>query len=179
MYKAKIKLVYKQVIDASSESSFEKAIIHASYQEFLLKSQAYNTEGKFKTFSRMKANDGRANSLHYKLSFSVLHFIDQLDHKIPVVKDNLGNKLSFDTAAFELIESHTEDGSLHKVAINYQTETLTLIDFMGDYLLLTSADANSNEPSETFVVRMQFGLSVLNYQEISQVAISTIQLETP
>jgi hypothetical protein len=168
MYKAKIKLVYKQVIDALSESAFEKAIIHASYQESLLKSQAYNKEGKFKTFTWMKANDGRANSLHYKLNFSVLHFIEQLDHKIPVVKDNLDNKLAFKTAVFELIESHTEDSSLHKVAINYQTETLTLIDFMGDHLLLTKDTFESSEPSETFVIKMQPGLSIMSYQEIDQ-----------
>jgi hypothetical protein len=168
MYKAKIKLVYKQVIDALSESAFEKAIIHTSYQEFVLKSQAYNKDGKFKTFTRIKANDGRANSLHYKLNFSVLHFIEQLDHKIPVVKDNLGNKMSFEAARFELIESHTEDSSLHKVAINYQTETLTLIDFMGDHLLLTKDAFESSEPSETFVIKMQPGLSIMSYQEIDQ-----------
>ena len=179
MYKAKIKLVYKQVIDASSESSFEKAIIHASYQEFLLKSQAYNADGKFKTFSRMKANDGRANSLHYKLSFSVLHFIEQLNSKMPVIKDNLGNKLSFDTAAFELIESHTEDSSLHKVAINYQTETLTLIDFMGDYLLLTKETVESNALLETFVIRMQPALSIITYQQINQFTVNNLQQATP
>lgn len=166
MYKAKIKLVYKQVIDAHSESAFEKAIIQASYQEFLLKSQAYNRDGKFKTFSRMKANDGRANSLHYKLSFSVLHFIEQLDNKIPLLKDNLGNKLAFETAAFELIESHTEDMQLHKVAINYQTETLMLIDFMGEYLLLTKDIPGGSEPANTFVIKMQPDLSIATYQEI-------------
>ncbi|WP_295799803.1 hypothetical protein [Mucilaginibacter sp.] len=170
MYKAKIKLVYKQVIDAQSESAFEKAIIQASYQEFLLKSQAYNLDGKFKTFSRMKANDGRANSLHYKLSFSVLHFIDQLNNKIPVLKDNLGNKLAFETAAFELIESHTEDVQLHKVAINYQTETLMLIDFMGEYLLLTKDNPADNEPALTFVIKMQPDLSIATYQEIVEEA---------
>ena len=175
MYKAKIKLVYKQVIDAQSESAFEKAIIHASYQEFLLKSQAYNRDGKFKTFSRMKANDGRANSLHYKLSFSVLHFIDQLDNKIPVLKDNLGNKLAFETAAFELVESHTEDMQLHKVAINYQTEILTLIDFMGDYLLLTKETPANDEPANTFVVKMQPDLSIISYQAINQSAVSSWQ----
>jgi len=166
MYKAKIKLVYKQVIDAHSESAFEKAIIQASYQEFLLKSQAYNRDGKFKTFSRMKANDGRANSLHYKLSFSVLHFIEQLDNKIPLLKDNLGNKLAFETAALELIESHTEDMQLHKVAVNYQTETLMLIDFMGEYLLLTKDSPASSEPANTFVIKMQPDLSIATYQEI-------------
>src|ERR1700760_137005 len=126
MSRAKIKMVYRQVIDESCSSAFEKAILQASYHEFLLKSQAYNSEGKFKTFSKIKANDGRANSLHYKLSFSVGHFIAQLNNKIPVIKDNLGNRLSFDTVRFELIESHIEDESLHKVALNYETGTLTL-----------------------------------------------------
>jgi len=166
MYKAKIKLVYKQVIDAHSESAFEKAIIQASYQEFLLKSQAYNRDGKFKTFSRMKANDGRANSLHYKLSFSVLHFIEQLDNKIPLLKDNLGNKLAFDSVAFELIESHIEDMQLHKVALNYQTETLMLIDFMGEYLLLTKDIPAGSEPANTLVIKLQPDLSIATYQEI-------------
>src|ERR1700754_3800829 len=109
MYKAKIKLVYRQVIDEASESGFEKAIWQASYQEFLLKSQTYNAEGKFKTFSKMKANDGRANSLHYKLSFAVLHYIGQLENKMPLIRDNIGGKVAFGEARFELIESHIED----------------------------------------------------------------------
>jgi len=166
MYKAKIKLVYRQVIDESSESAFEKAIFKASYQEFLLKSQAYNMDGRIKTFSKLKENDGRANSLHYKLSFSVLHFIAQLNNKIPVIKDNLGNKLTFETARFELIESHTEDISLHKVAIHYETPHFMLIDFMGEYLLLTADDHGENKAADTFVVRMQPDLSILSYQEV-------------
>ena len=100
MSRAKIKLVYRQVIDESCATGFEKAIFQASYDEFLLKSQAYNNQGKFKTFSKTKANDGRANSLHYKLGFSVGHFIAELNNKIPVIKDNQGNKISFDVANF-------------------------------------------------------------------------------
>ena len=165
MYKAKIKLIYRQVIDESSESGFEKAIFQASYQEFLLKSQTYNMEGKFKTFSKIKANDGRANSLHYKLSFAVGHFIAQLNNKMPVIKDNLGNKLSFETAGFELIESHVEDISLHKIAINYITGFLSLIELMGEYLLLAPGDLPENELIETFVLRMQPDLSIVSYQE--------------
>ena len=138
MSKAKIKLVYRQLIDESCQSGFEKAIFQASYDEFLLKSQAYNSAGKFKTFSKIKANDGRANSLHYKLGFSVGHFIAQLNDKIPVIKDNRGNKISFEVANFELIESHIEDISLHKVAINYETMLLPLIEIMGEYLLLAT-----------------------------------------
>lgn len=175
MYKAKIKLVYKQFIDESSVSSFEKAIFNASYQEFLLKSQAYNMNGRLKSFSKIKSNDGRANSLHYKLSFAVVHFISQLNNKIPVIKDNLGNKISFETARFELIESHTEDISLHKVAINYETAILTLIEFMGEFLLLTCDNFDENKTAETFVLRIQPHLSIISYEEIThpQMALTT------
>jgi hypothetical protein len=165
MYKAKIKLVYRQAIDETSPSAFEKAILRASYQEFLLKSQAYNMDRRFKTFSSMKANDGRANSLHYKLSFSVGHFIARLNNKIPLIKDNLGNRLSFDTVRFELIESHIEDESLHKVALNYETGTLTLLELFGEYMLLTQDDTVDSETLETFILRMQPDLSIISYQE--------------
>lgn len=172
MCKAKIKLVCRQVMDSSSEAAFEKAMLQASYQEFLLKSQAYNREGKFKTFSKMKSNDGRANSLHYKLDFSVGHFIAQLDHKMPLVKDNLGNKLSFETARFELIESHTEDISLHKIAINYETAELSLVELFGEYMLLTYDDPANVEQLQTFILRMQSDLSIVSYQEVANTAIA-------
>ena len=165
MYKAKIKLVYRQVIDEASESGFEKAIFQASYQEFLLKSQTYNMDGKFKTFTKLKVNDGRANSLHYKLGFSVVHFIAQLNNKIPQIKDNMGNKLLFETARFELIESHTEDISLHKVAINYETGFFTLIELMGEYMLLGPGNLPEDGHFETFVLRMQPDLSIISYHE--------------
>ena len=168
MSKAKIKIVYRQEIDESCKSGFEKAIFQASYDEFLLKSQAYNGEGKFKTFSKIKANDGRANSLHYKLSFSVGRFIAQLNNKIPVIKDNRGSKISFEVANFELIESHIEDMSLHKVAINYETGSLSLIEIMGEYLLLASNDLPENGPIETFVLRMQPHLSIVSYEEVNR-----------
>ena len=168
MSKAQVKIVYRQVIDESCSSGFEKAVFQASYDEFLLKSQAYNQEGKFKTFSKIKTNDGRANSLHYKLSFSVGHFIAQLNNKIPVIRDNMGNKISFEIANFELIESHVEDISLHKVAINYETGLLQLIETMGEYLLLAKEYLPEQGPIETFVLRMQPDLSIVSYQELNQ-----------
>lgn len=168
MSKAKVKMIYRQVIDESCRSGFEKAIFQASYDEFLLKSQAYNVEGKLKTFSKIKANDGCANSLHYKLSFSVGHFIAQLNSKMPVIKDNRGNKISFEVANFELIESHIEDMSLHKVAINYETGLLSLIGIMGEYLLLAPDDLPEHGPIETFVLRMQPDLSIVSYEEVNQ-----------
>jgi len=93
---------------------------------------------------------------------------------MPFIRDNLGNKLSFETPRFELIESHIEDISLHKVAVYYETEPFTLVEFMGEYLLLSNSGKAENELAETFVVRMQPNLSILYYQGITQPQIRSI-----
>lgn len=166
MAKAIIKLNYKQVIDTSAESDFGKSVLHASYQEFLLKSQTYNQQGLYTTFGQMKDADGRANSLHYKLSFAVGHFIQLLKGRIPGPGDNLGNSLLFETPKFELIDSDITDFSKHKVAIHYMTGDLTLLNSFGEYMVLAQGLVPELTDSETFTIKMQDGLSVVNYRSI-------------
>ena len=161
MAKTVIKLTYRQVIDASSTGDFEKNILSASYQEFLSKSEVYNPGNKLKTFSEMKNNDGRANLLHYKLSFVIGYFIETLKNKMPVLTDNLGNSVTFEVPKFELIESDVTTMAAHKVAINYITSELTLLNTIGEYLVLTAGNGE-----ETFTIKMQNGLSISSYQQI-------------
>ncbi|WP_183562088.1 hypothetical protein [Mucilaginibacter sp. SP1R1] len=167
---ALIKLAYKQIIDASAQSEFEKNVFHASYQEFLLKNQTYNPDRKFKTFTALKAHDGRANSLHYKLGFAVGHFIETLNHKIPALTDNLGKAISFETTQFELIESNIDDISAHKVAIIYATDTLTLINQLAEFMILAEGDVSGKNTADTFILKMQYNLSVISYQEVEEPA---------
>lgn len=170
MQKALIKINYRQVIDISAQTEFEKYVYFASYKEFLLKSQSYNPEGKFKTFTEMKAADGRANSLHYKCSFAVDHLIKALGNKTPGLLDTLEQPVSFATYRFELIESNIADKTAHKIAVNYISDTLLLLHIIGDCLLLTTADkinTITTEAAETFMIRMKEGLSVVSYQVVS------------
>jgi len=170
MSKALIKLAYKQVIDSTSTGSVEQKIFHDSYNEFLLKSQAYNLEKKFTTFTEIVANDGRANSLHYKLSFAVLHHIDKLNKRIPGLQDEAGGaNIAFDVPEFKLLESSIVDRSAHKIVIIYTTGFFGLLESFGEYLLLTSTDIStkgSDEPVASFVIKMQPGLSITSYKEI-------------
>jgi len=166
MANALIKFAYRQVIDVNSESNFEKSIFSTTYQEFLLKSQAYNTERRFDTYTEMKQNDGRANSLHYKLSFAALHLLHSLDNKIPGLKDNAGRSVLFETPKFELIESSIADMLLHKVAINYCTGIYTLMGVAGEYLVLAEGDVSDREMADTFTLKMQPELSVVFYKEL-------------
>ncbi len=167
--KAIIKLAYKQTIDASSTGEFEKLIFTDSYEEFLMQIQAYNPESKFKTLKEILAVNPKVNSLHYKVGFAVGLYIRELDHRIPCLKDSLGrNNVPFTINKFEIIESDITNKAVHKVAITYITDALTLVDTIGEYLLLAAGDRfknESTEPVETFLLKMQDGLSITSYSE--------------
>jgi hypothetical protein len=164
MQKAKIKILYRHVIDAAAESHFDKAVIELSYAEFLIKSQAYNREQKYNSFAEMTAADGRANSLHYKSGFAISHLIERQRNKIPFLKDSLGRHLLFDTWKFEVISSDITDKHAHKVAINYITDVLILLDNIGEYMLLAPVAAQlQNEYENTLLLKLQPGLSICEY----------------
>jgi hypothetical protein len=163
MATAFIKLVYKQIIDASSTGSFERNVFQATYHEFKLKSQAYNQAEKFTTFSELKANDGRANSLHYKISFAAEYFIEGLKNQMPGLVDNIGNPVNFDVAMFELIESDLTNKDAHQLAVSYSTGILTLCDIVGEYLILAKGEVVANQTAETFTLKLQPNLSIAEF----------------
>jgi hypothetical protein len=165
MQKGLVKLAYRQVISADSKGSFERNVLNTSYEEFFMKSQAYNQEQKFKTFKEMVANDAKANSLHYKSGFAIVTFMQQLNNKIPGLHDVLDKSLSFEGYMFEIIDSDITNVAAHKVAITYTTGTFTYFGTIGDYLLLAEGDKlNEAEPIETLTLKMQNGLSIISYQ---------------
>lgn len=163
MTKARLKLAWYQVIDASVTSVFEQRIFHDSYAEFQLKIQAYSRGHALTRFSSIVAFDGRANSLHYKTSFGVLHHMEALNKQIPGLQDTTGkHNIPFAASEFKILESDTLDQMQHRVAITYITDTFTLLNSFGEYLVL----ATDEDALESFTVRMQPGLSIVAYQNI-------------
>lgn len=173
MAKALIKIVYRQVITSKNESAFEKQLLKVSYEEFLLKSQAYSRDGSIKTFTAMKAADGRANSLHYKTGFAVDGLINLLNKQIPGLQDSVGQSVLFDNYRFEVLESDITNANSHTVAIWYYTETLTLLDQFGNYLIvaygnktLELSTAYPQNIENSFLLLLQTGMSISEYAAI-------------
>ena len=165
MAKALIQLACRQIINATCESIFEKSVWSASYNEFLLKSQAYNQEGKFTTFAQLKANDGRANSLHYKSGFAVVGFVSTLNQQIPNLATTLGKSILFETHEFEVIDTDITNKQMHQVAIIYTSKPLVLHEIIGEYILVSyNNTTDEQKAATTFMVKMQAQLSVSSYQ---------------
>lgn len=165
MKKSIIKLSYRHIIDSSSATQFEKNIFAATYNEFLLKSQAYNLEEKFTSFSEMCANDGRANSLHYKIGLVIGPFISSLQNKMPSCTDNLNNEILFENVSTKLIESDIKNASQHKLALIFTTGIITLAGSFGEYLLLTYGDKRNDAEIETFLLHLKENISIISYCE--------------
>lgn len=156
-----IRLVIRQVIDATGTTNFAKQVFHDSYEEFLLQSQVYNQAAQYRTFAEIVAQQPKANSLHYKTGFAVGLYIQSLNKLVPDTWDTLGNiQLSFDRHQFKIIASDTQDRQAHKVAILYYTAPLLLHSIIGDYLLLGFHDT-----TDAFTLKLSEHISICNYEE--------------
>lgn len=169
MPKAIIKISGTQVIDMYSASTFEKNILQLSYDEYKMKQQAYNTDGSIHTFTALKAKDGRANSLHYKSGFAIAGLVESLNKKISIAQDGREQSFEFDTWRFEVIESDITDVAKHKVAVHYISAECTLFEIIGSYLLLAKGSQwEEGQVAETFLIKIQPGISIVSYQPIVQ-----------
>ena len=165
MRKALIKLAFRQLIDSSSEGTFEKDVFHDSYHEFLMQVQTYNQAGLYTTFGEVVAADPKAYALHYKVGFSVGLYVNSLNHQIPGLRDSLEQlAIPFATHQFAIIDSDIRDKTKHKISITYTTDTLTLLDSVGEYLLLSFEEpTETGSELKTFFLKLQPNLSIVGY----------------
>jgi hypothetical protein len=169
MAKALIKLAFKQIIDFNAQTEFEKDIFNDTYCEFLMQSQIYNKEKKHNTFEAMVANNPKANSLHYKVGFAIGLYVQELNNKIPGLKDSLNiQDIPFDKFQFHIISSDVTNKEAHKVAIIYRTDVMTLFDIIGENFILANGDISTthDEAANTFMVKMQPALSVFSWKAL-------------
>ncbi|MBN8876448.1 MAG: hypothetical protein J0I32_02815 [Sphingobacteriales bacterium] len=168
MSKALIKLAFRQEIDVTATGSFEKDVFNDSYQEFLMQAQAYNPNGQFHTLQELIANNPKANSLHYKVGFSVGLYIAGLNGVIPGIKEWVPGQVQpgFETHQFEIIRSHLSDHLQHGVAITYFTGVLSLLGSFGDQLLLATGDMThlaASEWADSFMLKINPMITICQY----------------
>ncbi|MGB8190714.1 MAG: hypothetical protein WCF67_02290 [Chitinophagaceae bacterium] len=169
MQQTLVKLAYKQVIDKNAVTAFERDVYNDTYNEFLMQVQAYNPDFKYKTLEEVIAANPKAQSLHYKVGFSIGLYIKGLNNRIPGLKDTLGRSdLTFESHAFELVASDVTNPSVHTVAITYTTGALTLLGVYGEYLLLTKGElstAAQEEGVDAFMIRLQENMSIVHFRQ--------------
>lgn len=140
-----IVLRYRKIINADSNSTWERLVHQDTYQEFKMQSQLYNQEQRYNSFSEMLRNVPGAEKLHFLVSAAATNYVAQLKNVIPDITNNLGLRfLEFSHFKFEIINSDLKNIDKHVVAINFYSEELNYIAQVGSYLL-TSKVAQPTE----------------------------------
>jgi len=156
---AHINLCVKQYFNFMCKTDFERRIFHDTYKEFQKKSKIYSLDQQLHTFSQMQTANGKANSLHQKLQYSVMNSIAALDHKIPVLNDLEDQPILFDWAELHIYASDLQNKAAHVVSITYTSPKLTLHEIIGDLLILSYEGSD-----ETLMVKITENLMV-NYEQ--------------
>jgi hypothetical protein len=150
-----IRFCYRKIIDATSAKAWERLVHEDSYTEFKMQAQRFNQENKYHTFGEIVQHNPSAEQLHFLVSGAVVPYIQHLEEKVPDVLNVLGKHfLVFKNFRFEIINSHMDDHTKHRVAINFYSEPLVWIDTVGDKMIVsTNNEATGGEwPTETMVL---------------------------
>jgi hypothetical protein len=159
MPKPIIKLAFRQFIDTNSTTPFEQKVFHATYTEFLIQRQSFSKGKDLYTWEAIRNTFPKSDpALPFKVSFAISGTINTLNHRIPGLNDALGNcSIPFSLYRFGLITSDAKDPSTHQISITYYTDAFTLLETIGDQLLLAQI------PPHTLQLKMQPGLSIVSY----------------
>jgi len=173
MPKALIKIAYKTFIDAGSQTPFEQQVFNATYAEFAIQQQSFSKGQPVFTWSELRQKFPKSDpALPFKVSFAIAGAINSLNRQIPGLQDTLGMKcIPFTDHRFELIASAINDRAAHKIGILYLTDTLTVLDIIGDCFLLALGDVRQEmekSPVPSFFLKMQPGLSIFSYFELGR-----------
>jgi hypothetical protein len=170
MTKKIIRLCYRKIIDASSQTNWDKYVFESTYTEFQLQAQFYNQEKKYTSFSELLLNIKGAEKLHFLVSAAVTGYLQQLGDKVPDITNNLGKHfLTFKNYQFEIINSDIKNKSNHQVAINFFSEPLIWHDSINNYLLVSPADKEKNDDETlTDLVVLQPFLSIYSLKPAVQ-----------
>lgn len=158
-----ITLQYRKIFDKNVQKTWDKYVFDDTHLEYVMKSQFYSTEHK--TFKDLLKAKPDAEKLHYLVSLAALNHLRALENLMPDVLNVVGNRcVPFENFKFEILQSHQEDKSKHRIMIDFFSKPLIWLETIDNKLLLAVAKKESNENLETFMLEMQPNLMINNIQ---------------
>jgi len=136
-----------------------------------MQAQSFNAEGRYQYFWELLTNVPNADKLHYLTSRAVLGYLQQLNDRIPDIRNTQQQtSLPFTQFRFEILAAQLDKKETFRVAIFFYSDVLTWIDTLGDRLLLAYGDQQSTirqgKPVSTDLIPLQPELSIWSYRPI-------------
>lgn len=156
MSKGIISLCYRKIIDATSLKEWDKLVFESTYAEFLLQSQFYDQDRKYKSFAELLNRVPAAEKLHFLVSAAVTGYMQQLNGIVPDLLNNLGKHfLRFREYRFEIVNSDVKNKMMHQVSILFFSEPLIWHDSVGEFMLISPAEEVKDDSVKTDLLRVQ------------------------
>lgn len=158
-----IRLCYRMIIHATSESAWDKMVWNSTYAELQMQRQLYDPQGLHNRFADLLLHYPAAEKLHYLVSAAVTGYIQQLHNIIPGIQDMLGQRvLRFTQYRFEIINSNSRDKNEHSIGIHFYSDPLQLQESIGNHLVLALPDDKADEQGlvPVFTIALQPFLSI-------------------
>ncbi len=168
---ANLKFLYRLVINRHSTHPWEKALFDATYMEFLMQQQLFNSkEEPAHSFKELLKKNPAAGELHYLVGIAAHTYVLQWEGKIYRVPDN-SNKtyLPFNEYRLDIIESHIEDKTQHEIALSFFSPLLLLVDKISDYVIVAEKEEKADNGRSAYITqtyKMQPLLSVCYYEAL-------------
>lgn len=170
--KGVIKLGYRKIIDPASEEAWDKAVLNATYKEFLMQAQQFDQLKKYDTFQDMLLNIPKADRMHYLVSTAALGYLKHLGDLFPDATNTFDQPcVPFKNFRFEVIQSSVFDKAKHQVAIYFYSEPVLWVNTIStNQLVIARAefeDAWKNgEEIETETLTLNPNLGIISYRKI-------------
>ncbi|MEJ5048218.1 hypothetical protein WH221_00080 [Chryseobacterium culicis] len=163
----KIKLAFRIVIDQSSDMVWDRYIFDDTYFEYKIQHQVFDEkENPVKNYWELVQKNPGAKQIPFLLSSAASNYVSQLGGVIRSLPDVLGNTFfPFDNFKLDLISSHLEDPSKHKIGLTFFSPELLLIDMIDNKYLL-SKETDQENGWETFMLPFHSQVSIVYYQKI-------------
>ncbi|MET3038448.1 hypothetical protein ABXT08_20360 [Chryseobacterium sp. NRRL B-14859] len=163
----KIKLAFRIVIDQTSEMIWDRYVFDDTYFEYKIQHQVFDDkENPVKNYWELLQKNPNARQIPFLLSGAASNYVSQLNGVIRSLPDVLGNTFfPFENFRLDLVSSHIEDASKHKIGLTFFTPVLLLIDIIdGKYLL--SSEVGNKHGFETFMLPFHPQIAIAYYQKI-------------
>jgi hypothetical protein len=161
MVKGIITVCYRKIIGPDTPGAWEQLVHADTWMEFCMQAQYFSQDGKWRSASELRSAVPGAAQLDFLVSAAARNYILQLRNTVPDVLNMLAKPfLQFSNYSFEIIASHLDDKSRHRIAITFYSDPLLWLDTLGDVLLVAPGELNPAGRYTTEMFRLGPQLSI-------------------
>ncbi|NIF07010.1 hypothetical protein F3J23_16350 [Chryseobacterium sp. Tr-659] len=163
----KIRLAFRIIIDQTSEMIWDRYVFDDTYFEYKIQHQVFDDQqNPTKNYWELLQKNPNAKQIPFLLSGAASNYVSQLGGVIRSLPDVLGNTFfPFDHFRLDLVSSHLEDTSKHKIGLTFFTPELLLIDIIDNKYLLSN-DIGRENGFDTYMLPFHPQIAIAYYQEI-------------